>query len=164
MVKTELSRFQQALDVVESLSPDDQETLVAVIRRRLIERRRAEIARRYNESFARVPELQIPHDRDDCQHAWHLYMLRLRLGCLRIDRAQFVHQLKEHKIGASVHFIPLHLHPYYRDTYGYQPEDFPVAHREYRREISLPIYSRMTGEDVQSVVDAVTGTVEQHRS
>jgi perosamine synthetase len=126
-------------------------------------RRRAEIARRYNESFAGVPELQVPHDRDDCQHAWHLYMLRLRLGSLRIDRAQFVHQLKEHKIGASVHFIPLHLHPYYRETYGCQPEDFPVAHREYRREISLPIYSRMTDEDVQSVVDAVTGIVERHR-
>jgi dTDP-4-amino-4,6-dideoxygalactose transaminase len=90
-------------------------------------------------------------------------MLRLRLGRLRIDRAQFIHELKEHNIGASVHFIPLHLHPYYRETCGYRPEDYPVAYREYQREVSLPIYSRMTEEDVQSVVDAVLGIVERNQ-
>jgi perosamine synthetase len=126
-------------------------------------RRRAEIARRYNEAFAGAPELQIPHDRADCQHAWHLYMLRLRLGRLHIDRAQFIQELKERNIGTSVHFIPLHLHPYYRQTYGYRPEDFPVAHREYLREISLPIYSRMDDEDVQAVIEAVVDVVELYR-
>jgi perosamine synthetase len=125
--------------------------------------RRAEIARRYTEAFAGVPQLEVPHQRADCQHAWHLYMLRLHLDRLRITRAEFVQELKERKIGASVHFIPLHLHPYYRETYGYRPEDYPVAHREYQREISLPIYSKMTGADVQSVLDAVLDVVKRYQ-
>jgi perosamine synthetase len=125
--------------------------------------RRAQIARQYNEAFVVVPELQIPHDRPDCQHAWHLYMLRLRLDRLRIARAQFIQELHDRNIGTSVHFIPLHLHLYYRETYGYRPEDFPVAYREYQREISLPIYSRMTDRDVQSVIRAVIELVERYR-
>ena len=127
-------------------------------------RRRREIAGRYNEAFKAMPELQVPHDRPDCQHAWHLYMLRLNLERLRIDRARFIEELKGRKIGTSVHFIPLHLHPYYRDTYGYRPEDFPVAWREYQREVSLPIYSRMSDADVQRVIEAVQETVQAHRA
>jgi dTDP-4-amino-4,6-dideoxygalactose transaminase len=72
-------------------------------------------------------------------------------------------ELKERRIGASVHFIPLHLHPYYRETYGYRPEDFPVAWREYLREVSLPIYSKMSDADVQDVIEAVTDIVSLHR-
>jgi dTDP-4-amino-4,6-dideoxygalactose transaminase len=125
--------------------------------------RRREIAECYNSAFNDVPALQIPHDRGDCQHAWHLYMLRLNLEQLRIGRAQFVEELKRCNIGTSVHFIPLHLHPYYRGTYGYRPGDFPVAYREYQREISLPIYSKMNDRDVQDVIDAVIGVVEHHR-
>ena len=128
----------------------------------LMWRRRRAIAQQYNQAFGDSPALQIPHDRPDCQHAWHLYMLRLNLERLRIDRAQFVEQLRQHHIGASVHFIPLHLHPYYRQTYGYGPEDFRVAHAEYLREISLPIYSKMSDADVLDVVDAVQEIVERH--
>ena len=121
--------------------------------------RRREIAQRYNQTFEGIPELQIPADRADCQHAWHLYMLRLRPEQLRIDRATFGQQLKRCNIGISVHFIPLHVHPYYRATYGYQPDDFPIAYGEYLREISLPIYSKMSDADVQDVLDAVTEIV-----
>jgi len=99
----------------------------------------------------------------DGQHAWHLYILRLNLERLRIDRAQFVAELKALNIGVSVHFIPLHLHPYYRETYGYKPEDLPVAYREYQRIISLPIYSKMTNQDVEDVIEAVCQIVEQNR-
>ena len=91
-------------------------------------------------------------------------MLRLNLERLRIDRAAFIDALKARNIGTSVHFIPLHLHPYYRDTYGYQPEAFPVANREYYRLISLPIYSRMSDQDIQDVVDAVAEIVEHNRA
>ncbi|NTU79986.1 MAG: DegT/DnrJ/EryC1/StrS family aminotransferase [Chloroflexales bacterium] len=126
-------------------------------------RRRQEIARCYSLAFADLPALQLPHDRPDCQHSWHLYTLRLNLDRLRISRAMFIEELKQRGIGASVHFIPLHLHPYYRETYSYQPEDFPVAHREYAREISLPIYSRMSDGDIQSVIDAVCDIVSIHR-
>ena len=145
--------------------------------------RRREIAGRYNQAFASLPHLQIPHDRSDCQHAWHLYMLRLneqtlpglsnlpspdlsnlpspeRRGAGGEVRARFIEELKQRHIGVSVHFIPLHLHPYYRQTYGYRPEDFPVAYREYQREISLPIYSKMSDQDVQDVIDAVLEIVE----
>jgi perosamine synthetase len=124
--------------------------------------RRAAIARCYDAAFADRPELQTPADRADCAHAWHLYMLRLHLDRLRIDRAQFAEELKRRNIGISVHFIPLHLHPYYRETYGYQPADFPVAYAEYMREISLPIYSKMSDADVRDVIEAVLEVVEEY--
>lgn len=124
--------------------------------------RRGEIAARYNQAFASLSELQIPHDRSDSQHAWHLYMLRLNLEHLSIDRAQFADELKRRHIGISVHFIPLHLHPYYRETYAYRPEDFPVASQEYLREISLPIYSKMSDLDVQDVIDAVLEVLQMY--
>ncbi len=124
--------------------------------------RRREIARRFTQAFSSQPQVQVPHDRSDCQHAWHLYMLRLNLDQMRIDRAQFIEELKQRHIGASVHFIPLHLHPYYRETYGYRPEDFPVAYREYQREISLPIFSKMSDQDVQDVIDAVLEIMAMH--
>jgi dTDP-4-amino-4,6-dideoxygalactose transaminase len=129
---------------------------------RMYERRKA-IALKYNEAFSSVGETQVPADSGDAQHAWHLYMLRLNLDRLRIDRARFMEELKNRNIGASVHFIPLHIHPYYRETFGYRESDLPVAHREYMREVSLPIFSRMSDEDVESVVDAVTAIVAEHR-
>ena len=89
--------------------------------------------------------------------------LRLNLDQLRLDRAEFVQQLKELNIGTSVHFIPLHLHPYYRETYGYVPSDFPVAFGEFQRAISLPIYSKMRDQDVNDVINAVSYLVEKWR-
>ena len=125
--------------------------------------RRREIAGMYDEAFSRLPQLETPHDRAEHQHAWHLYMLRLNLDQLSIGRAEFITELKRYNIGVSVHFIPLHIHPYYRETYGYQAEDFPVAYQEYQREISLPIYSKMSEQDVQDVSDTVTRIVEEYR-
>jgi dTDP-4-amino-4,6-dideoxygalactose transaminase len=125
--------------------------------------RRQEIAMRYNDAFGALPELQIPVNRADCQHAWHLYILRLNLDRLRINRAQFIEKLKQLNIGTSVHFIPLHFHPYYRETYGYAPTDFPVAFEEFQRVISLPIYSKMSGEDVEDVVGSVSRVVNRWR-
>ena len=126
--------------------------------------RRADIARRYTEAFSELPELETPTVRPDIQHAWQLYILRLNPDRLAIDRAKFIEELKARNIGASVHFIPLHLHPYYRETYGYRPEDFPLAHREYRRALSLPIYSKMSDQDVNDVVEAVRDIVNLSRS
>lgn len=126
--------------------------------------RRAEIAGRYNQAFGNLPQLQLPVCACDGQHAWHLYMLRLNLSMLHITRAQFIEELKQRHLGSSVHFIPLHLHPYYRETYGYHPEDFPVSYCEYQREVSLPIYSKMSDQDVADVIEAVVDVVEQSRS
>ena len=102
-----------------------------------------------------IVPLIVPNVESTNHHAWHLYPLRLNLDQLQIDRAEFIAELKQRQIGISVHFIPLHLHPYYRETYGYQPEDFPVAYREYQREISLPIYSKMSDDDVEDVIEAI---------
>ncbi len=130
---------------------------------RMWERRRM-IARRYDVAFCDMPELETPADHPDCQHAWHLYMLRLNPERLKIDRAEFIAELKKLNIGTSVHFIPLHVHPYYQRTYGYKPEDFPVAYREYRREISLPIYSKMGDQEVDDVIEAVSHLVARVQS
>ncbi len=124
--------------------------------------RRAQIAALYDAAFTNNPALERPHRRADCGHAWHLYMLRLCPDRLTIDRAGLIQELKARNIGTSVHFIPLHLHPYYRETYGYAPDDFPVAHAEYQREISLPIYSRMTDEDVTDVIEAVSQLTQNY--
>jgi dTDP-4-amino-4,6-dideoxygalactose transaminase len=121
-------------------------------------RRRVEIAARYDAAFAGQPELQLPARSAANQHAWHLYMLRVDNARLTGGRDVFIEELRRRNIGASVHFIPLHLHPYYRDTYHYAPNDFPVAHREFLREVSLPIYSRMSERDVDDVIAAVLET------
>jgi dTDP-4-amino-4,6-dideoxygalactose transaminase len=125
--------------------------------------RRREIANRYNEAFSQFEELQIPTQRPEVEHAWHLYVLRLNLEMLTIDRARFIEELKARNIGTSVHFIPIHLHPYYRDKYGYKPDDFPVAYREYQRIISLPLYPRMSDRDVEDVIEAVVDVVKRYR-
>ena len=96
-------------------------------------------------------------------HAWQLYILRLNLDRLKISRGQFIEELRTRRIGSSVHFIPLHIHPYYRERYGYEPGDFPVAYGEYQRVVSLPIYSKMTDQDVEDVVDAVVDIVNAFR-
>jgi dTDP-4-amino-4,6-dideoxygalactose transaminase len=117
----------------------------------------------YNQGFQDVPAITIPHVAQDVQHAWHLYIIQLDLEQLQIGRSEFVELLKKMNIGTSVHFIPLHLHPYYRDTFGYRPEDFPNASAVFERIISLPIYPKMTEADVQNVIDAVRNTARQYR-
>jgi dTDP-4-amino-4,6-dideoxygalactose transaminase len=125
--------------------------------------RRRHIAKCFNDSFERLDQLQTPFDTDDREHSWHLYMLRLNLDRLTIDRARFMEELKKQGIGASVHFIPLHIHPYYRDQFGFAAHDFPVAYTEYLREISLPIYSRMSDDEVRRVIESVEDIVNTHR-
>jgi len=125
--------------------------------------RRSDIASRYSAAFGGNEALQVPPSGEAGEHAWHLYMLRLNASALTIDRASFIDRLKERRIGTSVHFIPLHVHPYYRDTFGYRPEDLPVAWTEYQREVSLPIYSRMSDRDVDSVIEAVIDVAARHR-
>ena len=124
---------------------------------------RARIAAAYNEAFAALPEIRTPACIPNSQHAWHLYVIQLETERLRIDRAEFITALKDQGIGTSVHFIPLHLHPYYREAFGYKPEDFPTATRVFERIISLPIYPAMSEKSVQRVIAAVTEVVEKNR-
>jgi len=119
--------------------------------------------RLYDQAFAGHPAIETPTTHDEVEHAWHLYVIKLDLQQLRIDRDQVVALLKDRNIGVAVHFIPLHLHPYYRETYGYRPADFPSAGAAFERIISLPIYPRLSDADVEDVVAAVTGIVADHR-
>jgi len=125
--------------------------------------RRLAIAEKYSQAFGTFEALHIPVSRSEIEHAWQLYILRLNSECLTLSRAQFIEELKVRKIGCSVHFIPLHIHPYYRETYGYAPADYPVSLREYEKAVSLPIYSRMTDNDVDDVIHAVMDIVNKHK-
>jgi len=117
----------------------------------------------YNEGFRDLPEIVCPSAASHVQHAWHLYVIQLELDRLRITRNEFIHRLQQAGVGCSVHFIPLHLHPYYRETFGYQPEDFPVASSMFQRILSLPLYSKMTQEDVARVIEIVRNLVKESR-
>ena len=128
----------------------------------LWERRKA-IALRYTEAFSQWLELEPPPNPRHVEHAWHLYLLRLHTERLTISRDAFIQELTKANIGTSVHFIPLHLHPFYRDTYQLAADDFPAALEAYQRVISLPIYPGMTDEDVGDVIAAVEKIITKHR-
>jgi dTDP-4-amino-4,6-dideoxygalactose transaminase len=115
--------------------------------------RRRQIAEIYNQAFANEPALEIPPTRDDSVHCWHLYILRLNLKLLTIDRDEFIEQMKALQIGCGVHFIPIPLHPLYRKGLGEM--DCPRAIAEFPRLVSLPLGSRMTADEANRVVDAV---------
>ncbi|WP_447979342.1 DegT/DnrJ/EryC1/StrS family aminotransferase [Candidatus Nitrospira bockiana] len=117
----------------------------------------------YREGLSDLPEVRLPQTDDDVQHAWHLYVIQLELDRLRIGRDAFIDRLKQEGIGCSVHFIPLHLHSYYRIAWGYRPTDCPVATRVFERIISLPIYPRMTEHDVDRVVSVVRQLIGDYR-
>ena len=120
----------------------------------MLARRRA-IAARYDQAFGRLDAVELIRPAADRAHAHHLYMLKLRPEWLTLSRDSFIDQLKARGIGTSVHFIPLHMHPYYRDTYGYRPEHLPVAMDLFARSVSLPIYSAMSDDDVERVVNTI---------
>ncbi len=124
--------------------------------------RRAEIARLYSAAFSAMEELELPPDRADSLHSWHLYALRLNLDRLRIDRAEFITELKQRGVGCSVHFIPIPLHPFYQQKLILR-DPCRTAIGEYQRLISLPIYSRMTDEEVAHVIEAVQDVVMRNR-
>jgi perosamine synthetase len=121
---------------------------------------RQKIAARYNREFSKEFTLQVPTVGEDRESSWHLYVLRLNLKELTITRAGMIEKLRERGIGTSVHFIPLHLHPYYKETFGYCPEDFPIASREFERYLSLPIFPGMTGAQIDYVIQSVLEIVK----
>ncbi|MFO7154137.1 MAG: DegT/DnrJ/EryC1/StrS aminotransferase family protein [Caldicoprobacter oshimai] len=125
--------------------------------------RRREIVRMYNEHFSKEEALEIPIARPYVEHAWHLYALRLNTDVLQIGRNEFIDELAKRNIGASVHFIPVHVHPYYRKKYGYKPDDFPVAYSNYLREVSIPLCPRLTDEDVYDVIEAIMDIVKVYK-
>lgn len=123
------------------------------------QRRREEIARQYDASFAGLPLILPPHACAGDIHSWHLYVLQLADGS-PVNRDIFIDRLFQRGIGCSVHYIPLHLHPYWRDRYGLKPDMFPVSQHVFERTVSLPIYPSMTDSDVVRVVEAVAAVIQ----
>lgn len=118
------------------------------------QQRRQQMAERYTRELADLPLLTPPTALAGDLHAWHLYVLRL-LPAAGIERNRFIEAMAEHGIGCSVHFIPLHIHPYWRDSYHLQPQDFPYTLATYEQAVSLPIYTKMTDEDQTRVIAAI---------
>jgi len=126
--------------------------------------RRRRLAARYDRGFAHLEAIERPPEAPpDGMHAWHLYMIRLRTGALYIDRDGFIDELRARNVGTSVHFIPLHLHPYYQKVWGYRPRQFPGAEAAWSRVVSLPLYPAMSAGDVDDVLTAVSDVVRRHR-
>jgi perosamine synthetase len=121
--------------------------------------RRREIAARYTAAFREIPGVLRSAVRAEVNPAWHLYPIRLNLEQLTADRAQIFRALRAENIGVNVHYIPVHLHPYYREHFGYKGGEFPVAEDGYNRLISLPMFHGMTDQDATDVIEAVRKVV-----
>jgi dTDP-4-amino-4,6-dideoxygalactose transaminase len=126
--------------------------------------RRAALAARYTDAFADLAEIVTPVVRPGVFHAWHLYPVRLSAGRLRLDRSAFIAALAERGIGTSVHFIPVHLHPFYRDRFGCGRGDLPVTERVYDEFVSLPLFPSMRDDEVSRVIDTVRALVIDSRA
>jgi dTDP-4-amino-4,6-dideoxygalactose transaminase len=127
-----------------------------------LQHRRAQIVSQYRQAFTdRAPQLLLPDQGpDNVVHAWHLFPVRLWPGC-SVNRDDLITRLARRGIGTSVHFIPIHLHSYYRNRYGWKPQDFPVAYDAYKNLLSLPLHPSMTDADVARVVDALCQELRQ---
>ena len=121
--------------------------------------RRNDIAARYTTAFRNMPGVVVPEVRDHVSPAWHLYPIRLNLSRLSAGRAEIFRALRAENIGANVHYIPVHLHPYYRDRFGYTGGEFPVSEDAYERLISLPMFHGMGDNDIEDVISAVRKVV-----
>jgi len=117
----------------------------------------------YRSLLAGVEEVELPSVAEDVQHAWHLFILRLRLARLSISRNDFIEELRHAGVGTSVHFIPLHLQPYYAQALGCRRGDYPNAESTYERSISVPIFPSMTVENIERVAAAIRSIVARHR-
>jgi perosamine synthetase len=118
--------------------------------------RRREIAKRYTAAFREMRGVVVPTVRKDVNPAWHLYPIRLELARLNADRGQVFRALRAENIGVNVHYIPVHLHPYYRDRLGCKAGEYPVAESAYERLLSLPMFHGMSDQDVEDVIAAIS--------
>ena len=146
-------RYDVTLPGFKYNMPDLQAAIGLHQLRRLgeMQKRRRAIVAMYDEALGPIESLETPVARPDVESAWHIYLLRLRGG----DRDQFIEALRKRNIGTSVHFIPIHMHSYYRDRYGLRPDQFPVASREFERMLSLPLSPAHTDQDIADVIEAV---------
>ena len=123
-------------------------------------KRRAHLAALYDKALAELPIIRPPHAASGDIHSWHLYVIQLADEA-KIERNAFIDRMFEQGIGCSVHYIPLHLHPYWRETYKLRSEMFPNSQRIYERCVSLPLYTKMSDAEIDRVVAAVKIALRQ---
>jgi perosamine synthetase len=127
--------------------------LVQLKKQDILREKRANIAKRYNKAFKNNPKIITPFIKEDRETSWHLYVIKVN------NRDDVIEELKQRGIGCSVHFIPIHKHPYYKDRYGYKDSDYPVANKVFEKSISLPIYPDMNKDEVEYVIKNVLEVV-----
>jgi dTDP-4-amino-4,6-dideoxygalactose transaminase len=126
-------------------------------------RAREAVAHRYQAAFSSIEEIELPPEPPDRIHSWHLYPIRLRLDRLLVDRNAFIQELVSASVGCSVHWRPLHLHPYYEKAFGWRPDDLPVASAVWQRLISLPIFPGMREDELEYVIETVKRSCARYR-
>jgi perosamine synthetase len=125
--------------------------------------RRREIANTYNEAFSKLREIITPFEKKEVKSAYHLYTIQLDLQKLRVGRKQIFDSLRAENIGVNVHYIPLHLQPYYKDKFGYKEGDFPAAENYYKRALTLPLFPNMNDKDVKDVIEGVEKIISYYK-
>jgi dTDP-4-amino-4,6-dideoxygalactose transaminase len=133
-----------------------------LVRAEALRQQRQAIARCFREQLAGVSEIELPPDPADRLHAWHLFPIRLRLDTMKIDRNEFMVRLREQGVGCSVHWRPLHLHPYYEATFGWRPEHLPVASAQWPRLVSLPLFPGMHDDQRRQIVETLRNICNSH--
>jgi perosamine synthetase len=125
--------------------------------------RRREIAAKYNEAFSKMEEIITPLEEDFVKAVYHIYVIQLRTEMLKVGRKEILEALRAENIGVNVHYMPLHLHPFYQRQFGYKKGNYPKAERYYERAITLPIFPKMSDEDIEDVIKAVYKVVHYYR-
>ncbi len=126
-------------------------------------KRRREIVDRYNKAFSDLEEIVTPNERDGVKSAWHIYIVQLVLEKLKVDRKKIFEALQKEGIGVQVHHMPTHLHPFYKEKFGYKKGDFPITERYYERTITLPLFPKMANKDIDRVIKTVKKTINFYK-
>ncbi len=126
-------------------------------------KRRREIVAKYNKAFKDIQGVIIPTERDYVKSAWHIYSIQLCLEKLKVGRKKIFEELQKEGIGVQIHYIPLHLQPFYRKKYSYKVGDFPVAERYYQRAITIPLFPKMIDEEVNKVIKTVKKAIDFYK-
>jgi len=126
-------------------------------------KRRREIVVKYNKAFKNIKEITIPTERSYVKSAWHIYPIQLNLEKLKIGRKKIFEELRKEGLGVQVHYIPLHLQPFYKKKFGYKKSNFPIAEKYYRRAITLPLFPKMNDEEVSRIVKTIKKTINLYK-
>lgn len=118
-------------------------------------KRRREIVDKYNQELKDVEEIILSKENDYSKSAWHIYVIQLKLNKLKVDRKAIFDEFHKQGIGAQVHYMPIHLHPFYKEKFGYEVGDFPIAENYYNRAITIPLFPKMSNQDVEKVIETV---------